>query len=390
MKARKVPSVLAEGALVVCFASRAPAIGPASVSDRTPPTAHRWLVVAVAVLICLAPVNPSLGQTPALLSPSPSAAPPSAAPPSADAKLAIKALGQPGEFFDLTANPGESRPLTVEVATFGAQPIAARTYPADAYTLINGGFGARLRTDPRGGTTTWTDYKEAVLQLTPGTAVNIPFNLTIPPGTPPGQYITSLVIENDQPIEGSGKIAINQVQRAAIALSVTVPGPETPGLGFGSAKYTETGGFGIVAVQVKNTGNVLLKPSGTITVKNDSGVQVFEAPVAMDSFYAFTQSQLETQLKDRLATGDYTATLILTDQARGTSATSESLPFTVGATPGKGPATGLAKRISGALKNEAFDAGLIGAVVLILLIIFELRRRRRKRSRAEDHSVRTY
>jgi len=350
--------------------------------DTRPAILRRWAAGAVAALCCLASAVPSFAQT----GPSPTA-------PSTDAKLAIKALGQPGEFFGLTVNASESRPLMVEVATYGAQPIAARTYPANAYTLINGGFGARLRTEPRGGTTTWTDYKEAVLQLTPGTPMSIPFNLTVPQGTPPGQYITSLVIENDQPIAGSGKIAINQVQRAAIALSVTVPGPETPGLGFGSAIYSEPGGIGIVGIELKNTGNVLLKPSGTITVKDKAGHGIFETAVAMDSFYAFTDSRLETQLKNRLKPGDYTATLVLADPGRGTTAASDPLPFKVGASP-KNSAQGLTKLFSDSLKSERFDALLGALVILILLIAFELIRRRRKRRRtrrrAEDQPLRTY
>lgn len=37
--------------------------------------------------------------------------------------------------------------------------------------------------------------------------------VSVPPNTPPGEYFTSLVVENDQPIKGRGAVAVNQVER---------------------------------------------------------------------------------------------------------------------------------------------------------------------------------
>ncbi len=140
-------------------------------------------------------------------------------------KLGITPVGQDGDFFQLTLEPGAVHTLEVELANQGDSPIAARTYAADVATIVNGGFGAGLRDAPSGGTTSWVDYPADVFQLDPDQAVNRTFTVTVPAATPPGEYITSLVIENDEPVRGSGDVAVEQVLRQAIAVAVTVPGP---------------------------------------------------------------------------------------------------------------------------------------------------------------------
>ncbi|MDQ1618860.1 MAG: hypothetical protein QOE19_1429, partial [Actinomycetota bacterium] len=140
-------------------------------------------------------------------------------------KLSAKPVAQPGQFFDVTLAAGATRTLRIELGNQGTSGIAARTYAADAYTIINGGFAARLRGEASAGTTRWLDYRPSVLQLPAGEAVERSFTLSVPPGTPPGEYISAIVLENDQPVEGSGAVALNHVLRQAVAVSVRVPGP---------------------------------------------------------------------------------------------------------------------------------------------------------------------
>src|ERR1700690_1660020 len=86
-------------------------------------------------------------------------------------KLALLPVGQAGSFFDLTMAPGETRTFAVEIANDGDAALAARSYAADVYTIINGGFGARLRDAPRTGATNWLDYSTTVEDLQPGQGI---------------------------------------------------------------------------------------------------------------------------------------------------------------------------------------------------------------------------
>ena len=62
-------------------------------------------------------------------------------------RLVLRPVGQAGSYFDLTMKAGQARSLSVEVANAGTSTIAARTYAADVYTIVNGGFGGRLYDD---------------------------------------------------------------------------------------------------------------------------------------------------------------------------------------------------------------------------------------------------
>lgn len=257
--------------------------------------------------------------------------------------LSLKPVDQKGSFFNLTMNPGQSRQLKVELGNHGAAAIAARTYAADGYTLTNGGFGTKDRDSTPTGATAWLTYPTEVLQLPPGQATVRTFTLTVPAGTAPGDYISGLVLENDAPIQGSGSVALNQILRQVIAVSIHVSGPLQPALSLGTASHKATGENSVVAVQIKNTGTTNLKPAGNLRIQDHDGKTVSEAAVTLDSIFARTDTQSETTLNGKLQPGSYTVSVSLTDPATKTS-TSRTLPFTVAeqdladsGTTGQGP-----------------------------------------------------
>ena len=282
-----------------------------------------------------------------------------------EGRLALRSVGQAGSFFDLSMRPGETRTLRVEIANTGDASLAARTYAADVYTIVNGGFGrlmgrsvlnksieelatwvsdargvyttvnggfgGRLRGEPRTGTTRWLDYATAVLQLPAGQSVRRSFAVTVPADAGPGEYITSIVLENDQAIRTEGSVVLDQVIRQAIAVVVTVPGPRSPGLAIGTASHKVVAGRSVVSVAVENTGNVRLKPDVDLTLFDASGAEVSHASVQMDTFYARTDTFVEVPLASLLLPGTYTVRLGLVDPDSTVRADAGSLTFAVDA-----------------------------------------------------------
>ena len=244
-------------------------------------------------------------------------------------QLSAKVVDQPGEFFDLTLEPGQTRQLEIALGNHGKTAIAVRTYAADAYTIINGGFGAALRDTAVAGTTTWLDYPAQTLTLEPDRATVQPLSVTVPLGTAPGEYIASVILENDAPVKGSGSVALDQVVRQAVAVAIRVPGALVPGLAIGAASHGVVAGRSVVAVDVTNTGNSRLTPAAKIAVKDSTGVAVSSTTVPMDSFYAGTATKVEITLATTLAPGEYTVDLALDDDGRDAHASGAGLPLSV-------------------------------------------------------------
>ena len=314
-------------------------------------------------------------------------------------QLSAKPVNQPGQYFDLTLRPGQTRQLQIALGNHGTSTIAARTYAADVYTIINGGFGARLRDDTPGGTTAWLDYPSQVLTLLPGRATVRTFTVTVPSGTPAGEYITSLILENNAPIKGEGSVRLDQVVRQAVAVAVRVPGPLHPGLTIGHATHKLSAGRSVIGVEVSNTGNMRLTPSARLVLHDHSGAVVSRAKVAMDSFYAKTATKVEITLATALDPGKYTVDLSLDDPDRDAHATAEGLRLTVAVPEGSDDAAppvstqviDVLQGESGPVRVWAFALFVLAVCLVATLITVRRMRGRRQpatrgRRRATEHT----
>lgn len=300
-------------------------------------------------------------------------------------RLGLTPLDETGSFFNLTIDAGEAADLHVQVANFGHAELMARTFGADVYTIINGGFGAVLFGEPSSCATSWLDYPAQEIALGPTEGVVIDFTVSVPAGTPPGEYITSLVAENVEPFHGAenGDVAMAQVNRTAVAVAIDVPGIREPALDIVRVGHKAAAGTSFLSFEVRNPGNVHLKPAGDFVLRDAAGRGLEQAPAVMDSVYAGSRTLYEAPLATVLAPGDYCAELSLTDPETGAADATECLPFTVGApaprvaggdhpatTPILGPAVD-------ALVGGRLTAALISGIALIVLMFLLLRRRRR-------------
>ena len=246
----------------------------------------------------------------------------------AQIKLVLAPVDQPGSFFDLTMVPGAHQTLEIDIGNDGAAALAVRTYAADVYTIVNGGFGGRLHDEPATGATRWVTYPNTVLTLDAGQRTRRSFSVEVPASTAPGEYIASLVLENDRPIPGEGTVALDQVVRQAVAIVVTVPGRRSPALSIGGASHQVVAGSSVVAVAVENAGNVRLAPVATFTLLDAAGAQVSQATVPMGTFYARTSTSIEVPLAALLQPGTYTVRLTLADAGQDVRAEAE-MPLVV-------------------------------------------------------------
>lgn len=289
-------------------------------------------------------------------------------------KLALSPIDQPGSYFDLTMRPGETRHLEVRIGNDGADALAARTYAADVFTIVNGGFGARLRDEPTTGATQWLDYTTRVIDLAAGQNVHRSLTVAVPSNVGPGEYISSIVLENDQPIRGApGAVALDQIVRQATAVVITVPGDRAPAIAIGGATHKVVAGKSTIAVAVQNTGNVRLTPLGDFTLFDASGAEVSRATIPMDTFYADSATLVEVPLAALLLPGRYTIRLTLDDAVQGVTATEPAIVLIVdapeAANAGEGLVPGLAEVKQGSGDTPFALIPLVAALLAGIVIV---------------------
>jgi len=308
-------------------------------------------------------------------------------------RLGLTPVGQPGAYFELTLVPGEERQFEAEAANFGGQSTLARTYAADVYSIVNGGFGAELYGEAPTDTTGWLSYPTQQFTLEPRQAVRVPLVVRVPLGTPPGDYITALVIENAGAVQGSGPLTLNQVIRSAIAVAIDVPGTRDPVVAIGAVGHKTVTGHSLVTFEVVNPGNVHLMPAGDFDVLDAEGSRIDAGTVAMDSVYAGTRTLLEAPLATPLPPGDYCAELSLTDAATGAHDETGCLAFSVpGLMPdpdGDSPLPSTLPKTSALVVAASVSVLVIaGGALLAAALVLIARRRTRKAGHGEAVGLR--
>jgi hypothetical protein len=144
--------------------------------------------------------------------------------------------------------------------------------------------------------------------------------VTVPLDAGPGEYISSLVLENDAAVRNSGGVAFDQFVRQAIAVVITVPGARQPELRLGKAHHEIVAGRSVVSVAVENSGNVRLKPIVAFVLRDATRTEISRKTFQMDTFYARTDTLVAVSLATLLPAGRYTIELALADGPQGVEA----------------------------------------------------------------------
>jgi len=171
------------------------------------------------------------------------------------------------------------------------------------------------------------------MDLEPGVRMERTFTVTVPDDAEPGQYISALAIQTAESVAVGESDMLRQIIKKSIAVFIIVPGPETPGLEIGEARVEQTSTSNSLVIDVRNTGNVYLNPSGTITMTTAAGEQVLTTPVTMGPVYAGDETTIELFIPTILAAGDYTVSVDLADESTGVSAEMQDVTLAVAEPP---------------------------------------------------------
>lgn len=230
-----------------------------------------------------------------------------------------------GFFEDVVVESGQTITLEAAILNLGEESVQLRAFNTNALSGVNGGFVAGKSDDPLTAPATWVDFPEFEADVAAQSQTNISFTVSVPEGTPAGQYITALVVETVGTYALPGNDMFDQRPRFAISVGVLVPGEIVHSFELGQPFWDR----GYLAIPVQNTGNYLVRPAGKLVVANTEGDEILTTPIQMGSVYAGLPSAVYVDLPDQLQPGDYTVNMSLTDEASGFATSLDGATFTI-------------------------------------------------------------
>jgi hypothetical protein len=234
-----------------------------------------------------------------------------AAPP---VSFGLRPVGKwPRGFFVYHGRSGQVLHGSVSVVNSGRRTGVVKLYPVDATTGQTSGTvyltsGERLR-----GAGAWISLGARSLTLGPSAHRTVAFTVHVPRGTPAGQHVGGIAAETvgvaESPSsQGKTNVQIKIRNLSIVAVEVNVPGRLVARLAIGGIKAGGRRGYQQLLVHLRNSGNVMLKPRGTLTVEDGRGRRVAEQRFVLDTMLPGTEIDYPVNVTKRgLGAGSYRA-----------------------------------------------------------------------------------
>ncbi|HEB12403.1 MAG TPA: DUF916 domain-containing protein [Actinobacteria bacterium] len=212
--------------------------------------------------------------------------------------------------FDLTAGESKVEKLVLENTSETVQNV--RIYVADAIASSNGGIALKERLDKKTGLAKWItlDSPEDIA-LEPGEKRLIKFTIDVPVTSENKEEMAGIVVERAAPLksEGDQQFQINIISRAAILVSQRLPGPAIERLKIIDFDHHDGSKRNkVFDLTLKNTGNIHLKPRGSIQIydmfgRKSNSIKIGQMPTVFPGMIG----HISREWKNTPVIGYYTA-----------------------------------------------------------------------------------
>lgn len=300
------------------------------------------------------------------------------------------ALPETKSYFVLDTNPGARIADQIRVTNVGTATGTVKLYAVDATTGQTSGTVYKNGTARRRDVGRWISLSTSTLTLAPHQSRVVSFSVRVPAGATAGDHVGGIVADNQTLTQHKhgGAIRIKIKHLTVDAVVVRVAGTTKAGLGLGPATATGGHGFQYLHIGLANTGDVMIKPLGTLLVQR-GGKTILRRRLALDTLVPGTSIAYPVSLPKALKPGSYDAVvslhygnrvLVNGDGVGGPLTVSQTLPFRVSSgeyvqvfkgTPPLGQAS------SGGTSMLTIFALGVAAIALLALVGVSLMFRRR-------------
>lgn len=217
-------------------------------------------------------------------------------------------------YFVFNGRPARQVHNSVRVSNIGAAAGTVSLYPVDAFTSDLSGTSFRPHSAPLSDVGAWTVLSRSTLTLAPGQSEDVPFQVSIPDHVRPGQHVGGIVAENmtvQNAAPSSLQLAVQQL--TIVAIMVNIPGPQTEALTVTSIGNDQASQLQRLLIGLRNTGNMLLQPSGSLKVFDLNGNLLLDIPLKLNTILPQDAIDYPVYILHRaLPFGKYRASLSLT------------------------------------------------------------------------------
>ena len=200
------------------------------------------------------------------------------------------------------------------VTNVGSATGTVNLYPVDAFTAATGGIVFRARTDARLDVGAWIKLSQQQVTLGAGQRQLVPFQVTIPRHVRVGQHVGGIVAALTAMQAFSARnVHLHMQQLRVVAVQVNLLGTPVEKLVATGIQPDNSSIYQRLQISLSNTGNMMLKPYGSLQISDFSGHQLQYQALRFDTFLPQTSiiDHLYIQHK-ALPVGRYKATLTLT------------------------------------------------------------------------------
>lgn len=278
-------------------------------------------------------------------------------------------------YFVYTLKEGDEAAGMVRVKNPGSEPVTVKLAPVDGITAQTGGSAFTAPDTPPTHVGAWVHLKQPSVTVAPGDGALVPFTITLPSGTAPGQYlagISAYIHATPQVVADIGAkqvgASITLQTRYVIGIEVDVPGDWEPSLQITNAHALEQPSGTRLGIDLRNDGDTLLEPEGTVTLTDATGKTLLLAPIKLGTIVTGTDVTYPVAWPGVPLAGDYGVAVELTyaggHVARydGTLSVSANVPAAQGA-------QGRAQSDTSALAKLPTPMRVIYAIIGLLALI---------------------
>jgi hypothetical protein len=176
------------------------------------------------------------------------------------------------DFFHLSLYPGAATDVTAIVSNSTNTPVTLPIYPVDAQSSPEGAFVFASQSDIAIGTGAWMRLDTAQITVPANSEIEVPFRLSVPATTPPGDYVGGLIIQaplvegETSAVGGDTALRMDVIQRLGVRVYLNVAGTALKSLELGELTWNQTAESLTFTLPVSNTGNTILHPTGTVNL----------------------------------------------------------------------------------------------------------------------------